>query len=215
MACQAIRLDEKSIKFYNLQMTPADLGDIRNITVSGRIASGSTTLAKNLSEILGWRHIEGGDIFWERVRTRLGLGSKDTDKRPDDEDKIFDEELKKMLSDEKDLILETKLAGFNAQGIPGLFKILVVCEDSAGEDHMDIRIDRLINREQQSIESAKQEVIQREVNDIEKWRRIYANGDADWVYWDRKYYDFVVNTYSHNAEESLKLVLEKIGYKKT
>jgi cytidylate kinase len=215
MACQAIRLDEKSIKFYNLQMTPADLGDIRNITVSGRIASGSTTLAKNLSEILGWRHIEGGDIFWERVRTRLGLGSKDTDKRPDDEDKIFDEELKKMLSDEKDLILETKLAGFNAQGIPGLFKILVVCEDSAGEDHMDIRIDRLINREQQSIDSAKQEVIQREVNDIEKWRRIYANGDANWVYWDRKYYDFVVNTYSHNAEESLKLVLEKIGYKKT
>jgi cytidylate kinase len=120
-----------------------------------------------------------------------------------------------MLSDEKDLILETKLAGFNAQGIPGLFKILVVCEDSAGEDHMDIRIDRLINREQQSIDSAKQEVIQREVNDIEKWRRIYANGDANWVYWDRKYYDFVVNTYSHNAKESQKLVLEKIGYKKT
>jgi cytidylate kinase len=128
-------------------MTPIDLGDIRNITVSGRIASGSTTLAKHLANNLAWRHVEGGDIFWERVRSRLGLNPKDTDKRPDDEDKVFDEELKQMLTEEKNLILETKLAGYNAQGIAGVFKILVVCEDSAGEDHMDIRIDRLINRE--------------------------------------------------------------------
>ena len=195
-------------------MTPQDLNDIRNITVSGRIASGSTTLAKNLADTLGWRHVEGGDIFWERVRSRLGLDPKDTDKRPDDEDKVFDEELKKMLTDEKNLILETKLAGFNAQNIPGVFKILVVCEDSAGEDHMDIRIDRLINREQQSLDSAKQEVIEREKNDIDKWRRIYANGDENWIYWDRKYYDFVVNTYSHNADESLSLVLEQLGISK-
>ncbi len=195
-------------------MTPQDLNDIRNITVSGRIASGSTTLAKNLADTLGWRHVEGGDIFWERVRSRLGLNPKDTDKRPDDEDKVFDEELKKMLTDEKNLILETKLAGYNAQNIPGVFKILVVCEDSAGEDHMDIRIDRLINREQQSLDSAKQEVIEREKNDIDKWRRIYANGDENWIYWDRKYYDFIVNTYSHNADESLSLVLEQLGISK-
>jgi hypothetical protein len=40
---------------------------------------------------------------------------------------------------------------------------------------------------------------------------MYANEDPNWIYWDRKYYDFVVNTYSHNAEESLNLVLEKLG----
>ena len=42
---------------------------------------------------------------------------------------------------------------------------------------------------------------------------MYAGGDPNWVYWDRKYYDLVVNTYSHNPEESLKLVLDKAGYK--
>ncbi len=195
-------------------MTPIDLPDIRNITISGRIASGATTLAKHLSETLGWRHLEGGDIFWERVRSKLGLHVKDTDRRPDEEDKIFDEELKKMLREESHLILETKLAGFNAQGIPGVFKILVECVDEKGEDHMDIRIDRLANREQQSIQSAKQEVIEREKNDLEKWRRMYAGGDSNWVYWDPKYYDLVVNTYDHNPEESLNLVLENIGYNK-
>lgn len=200
---------------YTLQMTPVDIDGIKNITVSGRIASGSTTLAKHLSDALGWRHLEGGDIFWERVRAKLGLHSKDTNERPDEEDQIFDDELKKMLKDENHLILETKLAGFNAQRITGVFKILLECVDENGEDHMDIRIDRLVNREHESIQDAKQEVIEREKNDIEKWRRMYAQGDQNWVYWDPKYYDLVVNTYSHNPEESLNLVLEKLGVAKS
>lgn len=191
-------------------MIPVEVPGIRIITVSGRIASGSTTLAKHIAEKLSWRHIEGGDIFWERVRSRLNLDSKDTHKRPDNEDQIFDEELKKILREDKNLVLETKLAGFNAQGIDGVFKVLVICEDNAGNDHIDIRIDRFINREESSIEKAKQEVIEREKNDIEKWRRIYANDDQNWVYWSPDYYDLVVNTYSHNPEESLRLVLEAI-----
>lgn len=192
-------------------MTPVGIPGIRIITVSGRIASGSTTLAKHIAEKLSWKHIEGGDIFWERVRARLNLDSKDTHKRPDNEDQIFDEELKKILREDKNLVLETKLAGFNAQGIDGVFKVLVICEDNAGKDHIDIRIDRFINREESSIEKAKQEVIERENNDIEKWRRIYANDDQNWVYWNPDYYDLVVNTYSHNPEESLRLVMEKLG----
>lgn len=192
-------------------MTPVEVPGVRIITVSGRIASGSTTLAKHIAKKLSWRHIEGGDIFWERVRSRLNLDSKDTHKRPDNEDQIFDEELKKILKEDKNLVLETKLAGFNAQGIDGVFKVLVICEDNAGNDNIDIRIDRFINREESSIEKAKQEVIEREKNDIEKWRRIYANDDQNWVYWSQDYYDLVVNTYSHNPEESLRLVMEKLG----
>jgi CMP/dCMP kinase len=192
-------------------MQPVDLPKIRNITVSGRIASGSTTLAKGLAEKLAWKHIEGGDIFWEKVRSKLSLDPKDTDKRPDGEDQQFDQELKRILKEENHLIIETKLAGFNAKGIDGVFKILVLCEDENGEDHMDIRIDRLINREGKPVQQAKEEVIEREKNDIEKWRRMYANEDQNWVYWDKKYYDLVVNTFPHNADETLKIVLSAIG----
>ena len=187
-----------------------DLDGIRIITVSGRIASGSTTLARNLAQKLGWRYIEGGDVFWEKVRAKLGLHQKDTHKRPDEADQIFDDELKKMLKVEKNLVLETKLAGFNAQGTPGVFKVLVVCEDEKGQDHIDIRIDRLLNRENVSVEEAKSEVIERERNDIEKYRRMYAGGDSGWVFWDRKYYDFVVNTFSHNSEEAVELVFSQL-----
>jgi CMP/dCMP kinase len=190
-----------------------ELSNIRMITVSGRIASGSTTLGHRLAKILGWHHVEGGEVFWEAVRTKMGLEEKDTDLRPDREDEDFDSSLKQILTKGEKLILETKLAGFNAQGIPGIFKIAVICEDEKGNDKADIRIDRLINREKISIEQAKGEVIDREKNDLAKWRRLYANEDPEWNYWDKKYYDLVINTYSHNQDETLKFALEKLGYK--
>jgi cytidylate kinase len=48
-------------------------------------------------------------------------------------------------------------------------------------------------------------------HDLEKWRKLYAHDDPHWVYFDRTYYDLVINTYSHNQEESLQVVLEKLG----
>lgn len=196
-----------------MKKEPVHLPNIRMITVSGRIASGSTTLGHKLAHVLGWHHVEGGEVFWEALRTKMGLSEKDTDLRPDKEDEDFDSSLKKILQNSKDLILETKLAGFNAQGIPGVFKIVVICENEEGNDKADIRIDRLINREKISIKQAKEEVIEREKNDLGKWRKMYAGGDQRWIYWDKKYYDLVINTYSHNQEETLKFALQKLGYK--
>lgn len=200
------------MKFAIMKKEPVKLSNIRMITVSGRIASGSTTLGQKIAHVLGWRHVEGGEVFWEAVRTKMGLEEKDTNLRPDKEDEDFDASLKQILTNGKNLVLETKLAGFNSQGIPEVFKIGVVCEDEEGNDKADIRIDRLINREKISIEEAKEEVVEREKNDLEKWRRLYADNNQNWVYWDKKYYDLIINTYSHNQDETLKLALEKIGY---
>jgi cytidylate kinase len=190
---------------------PTELPGFRNIAISGRIAAGSTSLANKLSEVLSWKHIEGGDVFWEVVRKKMGLAPKDTKLRPDKEDEDFDASLKKLLKEDEHIILETKLAAFNAQGIEGVYKILVICEDGNGQDQTQIRIDRLINRETQSVEEAKEEILVREKSDLEKWQKLYANGDANWTYWDPKYYDLIVNTYSLNKEEALQFVLEKIG----
>ena len=193
---------------------PLELPNIRLITVSGRIASGSTTLAKKLSQHLNWRHIEGGEIFWEAIRQKLQLDPKDTALRPDDEDKAFEAYQEKLLTEDKHIVLETKLAGFNAQGIEGVFKILVICTDENGEDQTNIRIDRLVNREGMSIEKAKEEVLVREKNDIDKWQRLYAGNNDQWVYWDKRYYDLVINTYSHDQQQTLDLALEAMGIRK-
>lgn len=190
----------------------AEIKNIRNITVSGKIGAGATSLAKGLSKVLGWNFLEGGDLF-EKIHKELKLSQAMVNSRPDHFDIEYEKKVKSMLANENHHVIQSHLAGFDAQGIDGVFKILVICEDSHGNDKEDIRIDRLINRDKISIEEAKEEVLGREKQHLEKFRRLYVNNDPNWVYWDRKYYDLVVNTYDHNQEETLKLALEKIGYK--
>lgn len=182
----------------------------RLISISGRIASGSTTLAKKIAHALRWKRMEGGEIFWEAVRSKLGLDEKDTGLRPDEEDKVFDASLKDILQHKDHMVVETKLAGFIAKNMQDVFRILVICVDSDGVDQTNIRIDRLVNREQMTIAEAKEEVLVREHSDVEKWRRLYANNDKHWTYWDKKYYNLVINTYSHDPDEALAYVLETI-----
>lgn len=185
---------------------------IKNITVSGRIGSGQTTLATGLAEILGWDLLEGGALF-EKIHDDLKMSELDVNSRPDDFDLSYEERIKKMLKDESNKIVQSHLAGFDAQGIPEVYKILVVCEDNEGNDKTDIRIDRLVNRRGISIDDAKHEVMVREMGNLEKWRRLYAGNDENWVYWDKKYYDLIINTYSHNQEETLRVALEAMGHK--
>lgn len=190
-------------------MKPQDLKTFRNITVSGRIGSGATTLATRLSEKLGWDVLDGGKLF-RKINDELGMSITDSNKRPDHFDLEYEERIKKMLKDENHHIIQSHLAGFDAQGIDGVFKILVLCEDEEGNDKADVRIDRLINRDGVSVEEAKKEVRERELQHLTKFRRLYANNDQNWVYWDKKYYDLVINSFDHNKEESLEIALSAL-----
>ena len=198
--------------FAVLSFAYISMKDIKNITVSGRIGSGTTTLAVGLSKTLGWELLEGGVLF-EKIHKELNISELQVNGRPDKFDLEYEEKVKKMLKEKTHQIIQSHLAGFDAEGIPGVFKILIVCEDIDGKDKPEIRIDRLVNRRGVSIEEAKEEVVVREQRHSDKWRRLYANNDQNWVYWDKKYYDLVINTYSHNQEETLNLALEGMGYK--
>ncbi len=191
-----------------------ELPSIRNITVSGRIGSGATTLATKLSETLGWDILDGGKLF-RKINADLGMSITASNVRPDHFDLEYEEKIKKMLNDETHHIIQSHLAGFDAQGIPGIFKILVICEDQDGNDKTEIRIDRLVNRDGKVAEEAKREVREREAEHLKKFRRLYANDNQKWVYWDHKYYDLVVNTFSNNEEESLNSALKALKVRKS
>lgn len=195
-------------------MKKVELANIKNITISGRIGAGATTLAKALSEILGWEMLDGGKLF-RKINEELGVSITNAGKRPDHFDLEYETRIKKMLKEGKNNIIQSHLSGFDAQGIDKVFKILVTCEDENGVDQTAIRIDRLVNREKISIGDAKQEVVEREENDIAKWRHLYSRDDPNWVYWNKKYYDLVINTYNHNQEETLKIALRGMEYAKT
>lgn len=196
-------------------MNPAYIPHIRNITVSGRIASGQTTLAKSLSEILNWKFWEGGALTEEYYQTVLkNTDEVDVSARPDSHEMWMDELIKKMLREDSCQVINSNLAGFDAQDIKGVFKILTVCEDINGSDQTNVRIDRLVNRKGITVEDAKRNVILREKKNRAKWSRLYAGSDSEWTYWDKKYYDLIVNTYVLNKQESVQVVLQALNFKK-
>lgn len=186
-----------------------ELPTINNITISGRIGSGASTLAKKLSEKLAWPVLDGGKLF-RKINEELGVTITQTEERPDHFDLEYEERIKKMLRDEKHHIIQSHLAGFDAQGIEKVYKILLVCEEHE-EDVPAVRIDRLVNRDGVSVEDAKYEVRERERQHLQKFRRLYVNNDQEWVYWDKKYYDLVINTFNHNQDSVLKLALAALN----
>ena len=176
----------------------------RLITISGKIAVGTTTLTKNLVHVLGWKHINIGAIQRDYDRqhqlheNKIGAFS-----RTDDHEKEIDSMTEKMLKTEKNIIYEAWLAGFFARSHRDILKVLLICS------HNDIRVDRVANRDNVTVKQAKNWIKQRESENTVKWKKLYGKYD----FWSPKYFDIVIDTYKSGQLETVGKVLDKIGYK--
>lgn len=173
----------------------------KNITVSGRVANGATTLSQALAKTLGWQLINGGELYREYVKMQ-GIPLEKTTKVSDAYHQELDQMIGQKLKSEHHLIIESWLAGFDAQGIEGVFKIFVTCSDDA------VRIDRLVNREHMTIEEAKQHIKIREEENLKKWKTLYHTQD----FWNPKLYNLIIDTYGNGPNETLAIALEALGY---
>lgn len=173
----------------------------RNITVSGRVASGATTLSKSLAEKIGWQLINGGELYREYVR-KNGIPLEKTTQVSDQYHLQLDRQIKEKLQNQNQLIFESWLSGFDAQNIQGVFKVFVTCSDDS------IRIDRIVNRDKMSVEEAKQHLKEREEENLKKWESLYHTRD----FWNPNLYDLTINTYTSGPVETLDVVLQAIGY---
>lgn len=172
----------------------------RNIAISGKICTGATTLASGLSQKFGWPIFNAGMIVREYA-AKNGIPLEETTKHEDKFHLKLDEYIKNRLKKEEHIIIESWLAGFDAQGIPGVLKVLLACDDA-------LRIDRLVNRDNMTVEEAKEHIKKREEENLAKFQKLYGKHD----FWDPKYYDLVIDTYSHSKEETLEEVLKKLGF---
>lgn len=196
-----------------------------NITISGLPGSGSTTLLRGLKEQLqfaGWKGFSGGE-FMRAYAKEKGLFQENGDLHhdashyEDDFDRQVDMGMRSKLDTEEKWIIESWLSGFLAQGLEShkVLKILMICSDPA------IKVDRIVNRDKVTVEEAKHNMAERYQNNYEKWSRMYATEWKEWVvekgtvsaeaeidFWHPTLYDVVIDTYSHNQETSLKMVMD-------
>ncbi len=181
-----------------------------SIAISGRPGAGRSTLLKNLRphlEPLKWEFFSGGD--WARqFAIKSGKHDPNDPKHHmatdygDDIDHQIDVAMRERIGDPNvHMAIESWIAGWNARGIPHVLKVLLMCDDA-------LRIDRIVNRDNISVEDAKNHMRLRETENINKWKRLYNTTD----FWDPKHYDLIINTYSHGPQETLNLVLQALGY---
>ncbi len=174
----------------------------KNITISGGIAVGKNTLHANLKpylEPLGWQFTSGGkllrDFTKEYVQPLASLA-------PDEFHHKLDDRTKNLL-EEGHYVIEAWLAGFMSQERTDTLRILLTCSNDA------LRVDRVANRDNISIEKAIDYIKEREEGNVHEWKRIY--GDHD--FFDPNIYHIVIDTYSSGPHETVGIVLDKLGYK--
>jgi len=80
-----------------------------------------------------------------------------------------------------------------------------------------VRVDRIVNRDNVSVAKAKDHIFEREQKNLGKWTRMYQKEWREWVgqdeidFYSFDLYDLVIDTYSYDREETLNLVLQKLG----
>ena len=183
----------------------------RSIAISGKPGAGRTTLFTNLKKVLqplDFIFFSGGE--WSR-QYAIDHGLFDPKNKThhlatlygDDVDHEIDVAMREKLGGKGNYCVESWIAGWNMKGLKHVLKVLLMCDDA-------LRIDRIVNRDMVTVTEAKENIRKREEGNLSKWSRIYKVPVTD--FWDTKYYDLVINTYSHGPKETLDIVLQALGY---
>lgn len=194
----------------------------KNITISGLPGAGSTTLGKHLTKHLGFQFHSGGDFMRQYA---IDNGYFDPAQSvhhtatayPADFDRKVDYQMRDNLFHKHGYVYESWLSGFLAQGAPEVFKILVYCSDDA------VRVDRIANRDDVTIQEAKEHIFAREEKNLQKWTEMYSKEWGEWVvkpktlsakepiyFWRSELYDLAIDTFRLGKEETLEKVLDII-----
>lgn len=168
-----------------------------NIVVAGDVGTGTTTLAKSLSEKLGWKYIAAGDFFRSyAIEHKIPLWDKAV--VPDDIDRKIDSELTEKLKSEQGWVVDSHYAGWFVRNEKDIFKILLTCDRT-------IATKRMQEREHTHKETAG-EIEKRRHGLYEKFKKLYSQQD----YEDPKIFDLVIDTTNSSAETTLIEVINKL-----
>jgi len=169
------------------------------ITVSGPAGSGKSTLAASLAAELAVEHVSGGDVFRELASER-GVTPLELNRQAEEDDSIdrdLDQRLRAIARERDALVLESRLAGWMA----GDHAALRLWLDAP----LPVRAERIADREDKSVETARQETEARAESEALRYREYYGI-DID----DLSIYDLVVNTARWSAAGVRELVVTAV-----
>lgn len=169
----------------------------KNIAISGDIGTGKSTLARLLSEKLGWEYISAGNYFRDWYKSQ-GMDVSKVYGIPEEEDRKMEADFKKEMAEKSNTIFESRLAGWLAKDYPQTLKVLCVVKESEAYE-------RVAKRDSVSIEEAQRLSKQRAQDLVDKFNKLY--GVTDFL--DPKYFDLMIDTTNLTPDQVLEKVLAK------
>lgn len=176
--------------------------EFKNITISGGVGVGTTTLMKNLMpylEPLGYSFTSTGNLMRERMNE---YKNPRADLLDEDVHKKVEKETYELLASKKPYVVEGWLSGFIARELPHTLRVYVYASDD------NIRVDRVVNRDHMTVNEARSMIKNREESNFVMWKRIYG----DFNFWDPSYYHVSIDTCLLGQNETVGKVLDVLGY---
>jgi len=170
------------------------------ITISGKICTGKTTLLKDLQKELNWPTFLTGKYFRNFVN-KENLNLERVEEQNQKLTKEIDFKVRDLLHKNGNLIVDGWMSGIIAGNLPGILKILLVCED-------DIRYQRFAKRENISIKEAKKRVDERQNNWFKKMEVIHKINSKEFI--DPKNYDLIIDSSNISSSDVLKKTLKAL-----
>ena len=165
------------------------------ITVSGPPGSGTTTLARQLSGLTGFRLISAGEVFRALAAERgMDLAAFGALAEADPSiDRLIDERQREIAEETDDIVVEGRLSG-----------LMVTCADLRVwlQAPLTVRVRRILEREEGAdIAMAEAETAEREACEARRYRQYYGI-DVD----DLLPYDIVLNSDRFDVERLTAIV---------
>ncbi|MBE8539758.1 (d)CMP kinase [Geoglobus acetivorans] len=167
------------------------------ITISGPPGSGTTTVARKLSEKLGYPVISAGEVFRKLARERgmsLEEFSKYAENNPDI-DNLIDKRQREEALRYENVVVEGRLSGWM---VPADLKVWIYCDK-------EIRIQRIARREKKPVEVVRNETEVREELEKRRYLKIYGI-DIE----DRSLYHIMINSARFTADQIAEMILRAV-----
>ncbi len=171
------------------------------ITISGPPGSGTTTIAKKISDELEIPLISAGDLFRKLARER-GMTVEEFGRYAEsnpDIDMLIDRTQKEEAASLDECVVEGRLSAWMVDN--ATLKVLIFADDR-------VRFERIARRERKSIEVARQETIARENIEKERYKKYYGIEVDNW-----SIYDLIINSTSFKADEVVGIILKALEFR--
>ena len=168
------------------------------ITIGGLAGTGTTTTAELLSEKLDIPYISAGFVFREMAAERgmSVLEFSEFAEGNDDIDKEIDKRQAQKASEAENLIVEGRLSAFFVDNAD--LRVWLVTP-------FDVRSKRIAEREDKTVEVAKEEIITREESEALRYMEIH-NIDIS----NMDIYEIIINTDTFNPENVSEIIIQTL-----